>query len=499
MHALQMIAIFTLALTACTDAEPTFGEQPYTLESVGQPAAPGERPQTMYFVIPPALDDLHPTEDVSQSTLSGEPTVIYLSRGGITLTPGFNDSARNRSSIIQSPVQIPRWNTSDATWNQVVACVREQFAPFHTVVTDVDPGDVDHIEAVVASRPEVLGLPSGVGGVSPFTSNCSTIPRSIVFTFAEVYRNNVQAICETTAQEVAHSFGLDHEYLCADPMTYLFGCGAKRFQDVDAPCGERDGPRECQCFGSTQNSVQMLLERVGPAPAADTTPPMVRITAPVAGATVEAGFTVNVEANDDTAVLKVELYIDGMLQGVDEAAPFSLTAGGRLAPGSHNVEVRAWDSAQYGQAAITVTVRDATDTGGGDTGGGGDNDTGGGDTGGGNDTGGGDTGGGDRGLGQRCTDSADCQSGLCASDGLDDRCVDRCISGDPASCPLGFDCIATGDSAVCWPAAGAADADSASTLTGGCGVSATPNAGAGLLLLGLLAVLRRRSPRSTRG
>ena len=36
------------------------------------------------------------------------------------------------------------------------------------------------------------------------------------------------------AQETGHTFGLDHAFLCADPMTYLDGCTLpKQFQDVD--------------------------------------------------------------------------------------------------------------------------------------------------------------------------------------------------------------------------------------------------------------------------
>jgi uncharacterized protein (TIGR03382 family) len=76
------------------------------------------------------------------------------------------------------------------------------------------------------------------------------------------------------AQEVAHSFGLDHELLASDPMTYLDYAGERTFQDTMAFCGEYGG-RMCGISGSVcrtkQNSVDLLMERVGPRPGG--TPP----------------------------------------------------------------------------------------------------------------------------------------------------------------------------------------------------------------------------------
>ena len=90
-----------------------------------------------------------------------------------------------------------------------------------------------------------------VAGLSPF--NGAVIPRSVVFAFSAATSNDVEQTCETIAMEVGHSYGLDHEYLCKDVMTYLRGCGAKRFVDETAPCGEAD-KRPCETGGTTQNS-----------------------------------------------------------------------------------------------------------------------------------------------------------------------------------------------------------------------------------------------------
>jgi len=86
----------------------------------------------------------------------------------------------------------------------------------------------------------------------------------MIFAFSATNSNDVQATCETIAMEVAHAYGLDHEYLCKDVMTYLRGCGKKSFVDADAPCGESK-KRTCEGGAPTQNSYQRLLKVLGPA------------------------------------------------------------------------------------------------------------------------------------------------------------------------------------------------------------------------------------------
>jgi uncharacterized protein (TIGR03382 family) len=68
------------------------------------------------------------------------------------------------------------------------------------------------------------------------------------------------------AQEIAHSFGLDHEMLPADPMTYLDYPGERTFQNEMASCGEFSD-RACGINGmmcrQRQNSVALLQQRLG--------------------------------------------------------------------------------------------------------------------------------------------------------------------------------------------------------------------------------------------
>jgi hypothetical protein len=143
--------------------------------------------------------------------------VLYLNRDGAILRPGDNDSSRDRSSIAALPVLVAGWDVDDDTWSETVDCIAELYARFDVTVTDEDPGDVPHIEAVIGGHPADVGLPEDVAGVSPFMSDCSIVEGSVVFTFTDVLPYDARTVCEVTAQEIAHSFGLDHERLPADP------------------------------------------------------------------------------------------------------------------------------------------------------------------------------------------------------------------------------------------------------------------------------------------
>lgn len=203
--------------------------------------------------------------------------VIYLNGGGATLRPGVNDAATQTSSIVTEATTIGGWDIDRGSWDQLVGCVQGMYSRWDVQVTDQDPGaGVAHIEALIGGSPLDLGLPDNVAGISPFTEDCGIIESSIVFTFTDILDDNPQLVCEIISQEIAHSFGLDHELLAEDPMTYLDYAGPRSFQDSMAHCGEFD-QRDCGINGNVcrkmQSSVQMLTARLGLAgdPGATTT------------------------------------------------------------------------------------------------------------------------------------------------------------------------------------------------------------------------------------
>jgi uncharacterized protein (TIGR03382 family) len=239
------------------------------------------------------------------TTDKAQSRTLYLRREGAILSPGDNNSATGTSSIVQQQTEIGGWDVDDDTWNQTVQCVSNMYSRFDVKVTDVEPADdVPHITGLIGGHPNDVGLDSNVAGVSPFTTDCSTIENSIVFTFTDVLPDDPQLVCEVMSQELAHSFGLDHEMLASDPMTYLDYDGPRTFKDTMASCGEF-GDRQCGINGSVcrsrQNSVSLLESRLGRRGAeGDSSGPLTTTTGPEdsgcaasgSGAPLSAGLVV---------------------------------------------------------------------------------------------------------------------------------------------------------------------------------------------------------------
>jgi uncharacterized protein (TIGR03382 family) len=261
-------AVAACLLAGCGLSDPTPDDQVSTGSLASGLGA--STPRGTYVLVEPELG--HDDDPRSLAAPGGEPVIIYLNRDGGAFTPGRNDARTNRSSIVQRASVVPPWDIADGDWQGVVTCLQEQFARWNVVVTDVDPGNVPHLESVMAGDPADVGQPSGVGGVSPFALDCSVIDNSIVYTFAELYGRSYRTVCDVAAQEIAHSFGLDHERLCSDPMTYMPSCGRKSFQDEAVPCGENTD-RACACGEATQNSVAILTRVLGARLPSDPTDP----------------------------------------------------------------------------------------------------------------------------------------------------------------------------------------------------------------------------------
>jgi MYXO-CTERM domain-containing protein len=394
--------------------------------------------------------------------------ILFVNRSGGTYIPGNDeDSAENRSTIAGDVSRIPPFHGNDEAWAQVIACVRDMYAPFAIDVVDVEPPmGTTYIESVVGGTWSDLKGMDPAGGVSPF--RCETIEKGINYTFSADYGDDWQSICETIAQESGHTFGLEHAMLCSDPMTYLPACGLRHFQDQDVSCGEFEN-RACSCSSTTQNSVQHLLGVLGPS---DDIPPEIAVTEPRDGQTVETGFAITAEAMDDIRIDRVQYFIDGMMFGSDDRAPYEGFGPIDLRSGQHTLEVVAVDGDENRSSEtlqIMVPPACATDA---DCGMGRVCDV-------------------DRCLGDLgavCDDHSECASQQCFSD-LDTQgfCTVTCTTSDV--CPAGYQCLQPEfGSTRCMPSPPAA----------GCSVSLMDVGEAGgawllLVLLTALLALRRRA------
>lgn len=292
-----------------------------------------------------------------------ESRTIYLNRSGISVTPGPNDARTNRSSLVGRPMTVPGWSASATAWAQTVGCVDQMFSELDVTVVDEDPGDLPHIEAAVGGLASDLGMEGDWGGVSPFRADCSAVEGSIVFVFTDALPPVPRVVCEVIAQEVGHSFGLDHELLPADPMTYLAFDGARAFQDQVAACGE-DEPRPCGLAAvpcrARQNSVALLRERLG---ALDPAAPRVTITAPRDGDTVGSQVAVTARVTG-TQAPSATLYVDRT--PVDEVVgPSPLELRGTAEDGPRTLTVEVRDGEHVARERVRVVVDETLDGGAG--------------------------------------------------------------------------------------------------------------------------------------
>jgi len=100
---------------------------------------------------------------------------------------------------------------------------------------------------------------------------------------------------------------------------------------------------------SDASSVSVIVNNV-----LDTTSPTATITSPTDGTKVTTNVSIKVNAADNVSVTRVELYVDGMLQGVSTTAPFTTKWNtAKAAKGPHILLCKAYDSAgNVGQSQL---------------------------------------------------------------------------------------------------------------------------------------------------
>lgn len=421
--------------------------------------------------------------------------IIFLNRcvGGcnITASDSTSDARTNTSTIPKGepgPRTIAAFAQGDEMWNELVACVRDVYAPYDVVVTDEDPGEaVVHHEAIVAGFASDIGW-QGALGVGSVRGDCQAINNGISFTFANQI-GDVEFMCATVAQESAHTFGLEHVLECTDPLTYLGGCGRKYFRNVNAVCGEDPAaPRSCACSG-LQNSHIRFLDLFG----YSDTPmeaPTAALQSPNEGEAVGNGFSILASAEAQRGVSIVEFWLNGYKWGTvddfdfaNQGGTYQLTVPGNVPDGRIDIEVRVYNDLQteYGTATATVQKGELCDDAAADclegqacdgegrcawppaTGE----------------------------IGDPCEYPQFCVSGVCETDSAGATiCTQACQTGTADSCPAELECVPDEGSSlgfcfVAEPTGGCCSADAS-------GASTTTRVGLAALVFGLLVVPRRR-------
>jgi hypothetical protein len=388
--------------------------------------------------------------------------ILFVNRctEGCTVTKsGVNNSVANTSAIPNGndgqEFTIPAFQHSEATWTTLMQCLRDIFLPYDVVVTDVDPGNEPHHEAIASGLPADIGLPPTIGGIAP--GGCEPRNNMLSYSFLNSYpASRVLEMCATVGQEASHSFGLrDHIFDCTDPMTYLDSCGQKFFRNKNMPCGEFE-QAACVCSGNRQNSHVKLLSVFGEGDA-EIPAPVIDIVNPANGATITNSTLFAATASDQRTVYRVELYLNDWLWGTyvesDMISPpwsppgsYSISADGDFPDGNYDVRMVAYNDLGISTASSITAVKGSPCTSA------------------------------DSCLdGQQCSEGkcfweqpsgdvgAPCEfdqqcigpntyDGQCASDGVDSMCTVPCFVGVNDNCPEGYACLEQGGqgAGVCW-------------------------------------------------
>ncbi len=433
------------------------------------------------------------------------PRLVYLNFDGVTVTStsGGDDSAANQSRILNlgglpagTTVTVAPFSLgvlSDAqgmtTVAQVKSFVLAQMEaihePYDLFFTLERPASGNYQMVVIGSDCATIANTSCAGIA---ILDCSdNNPHNIGYTFPG--GRTVDELVVTTAQEMAHAYGLNHTTDTADIMfpqlqtTLPNSYGAGPIPAADMPCG-----------GATfQDSHALLLDTIGPR-GQDVTPPTIAITSPASNALLAGTTTVTVDAMDEEAIARVEFELDGESFATVTAPPFQASLD-EPARGQHTLLARVVDTSDNSAqdsilvfAGECVTNDDCTEENFvcqdnlcvfmeppvlGDT-------------------------------GDLCENNDQCTSGICGDNpnGGPNLCTEDCsIDFD---CPVGFDCAG----GQCFPSVGGGD-DGGNADGGNDGdeeddsplsclsssVDRRSSSAAGWLLLGLCAVLLARTRR----
>ena len=136
--------------------------------------------------------------------------IVYLNRcvAGCTVSAGPDDAANHVSSILTSNSTAPEFAYSDATFDQVAACVHHVLLPFDIHVVITDPGLAPRREIMLTTTSQTLGFPPGLAENSPYTGN--SMENTIAFVFATTLAGNVDKICESAAHDIGILYGLEY-------------------------------------------------------------------------------------------------------------------------------------------------------------------------------------------------------------------------------------------------------------------------------------------------
>jgi len=386
---------------------------------------------------------------------------VFLNFDGATLKQGGNDSRTNRTGLIIVPtLNYPAQDFSgmggkDKGIKDILTELRMLYMNYAVEFVTTRPTSGDYTMAMIGGNGQGCKGGGGAVGIAPL--DCKhNMKNDIVLIFK--MKDDAKQLAFVIAHELGHSFGLEHVTNKKDIMYPALNsstcCWTKSPISGNSFCKRKE-----------QDAKQVLTENLGVGDG-DQVPPKAWFVRPGNDAVLPGRFSFEVAAADDLKVSLVELYVDGVKKLTLDSAPF-VSYVENLADGEHMISAYVYDfKPNVAITNIKVTVQASCVTEG-------------------------TCWPGKAGMGAVCLLGADCDSGICATNGVVGHCADRC---DPLTkiCPLDLTCQAAGGEFACTRGAGfLLDIDEDS----GCNLGSEASPGAVILVLLLVVALTARRRR----
>ncbi|MDC0716443.1 Ig-like domain-containing protein [Nannocystis bainbridge] len=283
---------------------------------------------------------------------------IFLNFFGGQMTNGSN-AALMESTCIVGNFKYPGFLGTEAQALAIIETFKNLLGPYGIRVAyeKAPPPELPYAMVMMGGKPGDIGMSSGILGVS-CSSDCGDRwwrDTTLAFT-AAASPSQTNTLSTTALHEAAHAFGLGHiDTGFNSPFVmhpYVDG-GDKVWGDNCEEYNDATGSINCQsthdvwCGGGAQNTHAELLAYFG-TNTPDTEPPTVTIVSPAEDLNLPPGSNVDIEAeisdDHDGAGWKIMIYKDGEL--VDDRPSFNFQKTWSLSglpQGVYTVRVQAID------------------------------------------------------------------------------------------------------------------------------------------------------------
>lgn len=287
------------------------------------------------------------------------PTVLFLNFDGAELINGPDDSRSNVTTIADMAGPYPAYGSDGAKRQAVMQAVREDWSAYNAVVTDRRPSEGDYIMTMVGP-----GNPDNDSklGIALLDCEDAGTRNNIVFAFHSADDTHTATSTATTiSQEIGHSLGLEHVSEPADIMNPTNVGGNPSFRDECLPLSTSEvqcpDQHEAACgVPDQQNAHAELYTLIGPA-TPDASGPSVQLASPLDGENFELDeeFEIVIDADEGLEIHKAALFVNTVLQGTDDAAPFGWTARQDVS-GEYEIRVEVQDKQGFIRVSNTVKI-----------------------------------------------------------------------------------------------------------------------------------------------